>query len=769
MASIGYAAQGAGDKFSAMSVVAISALSTITSQAVMAGGSLVKSLSADQIYAGWAKYERLMETTQMMMSATRDEVGTTWADRAEQMDYINGKIEKLMWYSDETSYNFVDMAENIGKFTANGIALDDSVVAMMGVANWAALSGANVQQAARAMYNLSQALALGSVRVQDWMSIENANMATAEFKQNVIDTGLALHTLHEVDGIVQTWYGTAVTVENFRSTLSEGWFNKDVLTKTLTDFGQFSYDLSDAVDETGLTATEFLGFIDDYKSGAITLEELTSELSSMDYVDADKATEWIVKLSDSYYDLGMAAFKAGQESKTFKDSLNATKDAVSTGWTKIFTTIMGDYLESVELWSSVSEEMYWAFAEELNNVNRLLDAWGDLGGREDIVNIIASIWYSIRDVIDNIRDGFDYMFPKTTAEQLYRSIKKVSDAIDHFTYINMDSTWAMNNVRQIGVELGIIFRDLKRVFQIVAKAAGDAWTKIFPKDNNAFRNGIIAIGDALSVVADKFNRFYATIYWHKDDIQHAFEGAFAVLDIFRQLIIAILKPISQFRLETGDLLEVILEGSGSIGEWLVALDNWIRETGYFDTVVAEAISYLQMIPGILDNILYNLTGLHIYDIVDAVMAYINTIPDEISKIVDRVRTEGLIPVTKDIAKYVLGIPRKIVAALDEMTDVDLMPMYDKVVTVIKDIIKYVGKFISWAASLPGKIDKACLDYFGYHFYEVIGGVIAYIIQIPGKINSTIKYLTGSSIGEWFIKLAGLAKKAAEKIKEFLNL
>lgn len=217
-------------QFSALEVMAITALTNITNSAINTGKQLIQSLTTDQLVAGWDKYADKTSAVQTIMAATAKD----FEDTGEQMEYVNEQLGKLNWFTDETSYSFLDMVSNIGKFTSNNIGLEQSVTAMQGISTWAAISGANVNEAGRAMYNLSQAIAVGAVKLMDWKSIENANMATAEFKQTVIDTAVELGTLVKTgDGVYQTMQGHAVSVSNFNDALSDAWFTADVLLTTL--------------------------------------------------------------------------------------------------------------------------------------------------------------------------------------------------------------------------------------------------------------------------------------------------------------------------------------------------------------------------------------------------------------------------------------------------------------------------------------------------------------------------------------------------------
>lgn len=311
-------------KFTALEIMGITALQRITNQAITTGENLVKSLSLDQIGQGFGKYEQKTTSVQTIVNAT-----------GESIDSVSEKLAKLNWFTDETSYNFTDMIANIGKFTSMGIDMDTSVTAMEGIANWAAISGQGVNEASRAMYNLSQAIGVGAVKLMDWKSIENANMATKEFKETAIETAKALG---ELNAQGKTAKGTAVTVENFSSTLSEAWFTSDVLLKTLNKYGEYADQVYTVATEKGLTCAQ-------------AMEQVNGETMN----------------------LGERAFKAAQEAKTFTDAINSVKDAVSTGWANTFEIIFGNYEEAKSMWTDLANDLYDIFAGGAEDRNNFLE------------------------------------------------------------------------------------------------------------------------------------------------------------------------------------------------------------------------------------------------------------------------------------------------------------------------------------------------------------------------------------------------------------
>ena len=420
------AADTVTSKLSNLGVVGVTALTNLTNKAVDAGEKLLKSLTVDNITAGWDKYAQKTSAVQTIMAATRKEFG---GDTAKQMEYVNSQLEKLNWFTDETSYNFLDMVSNIGKFTSNNIALDRSVTSMQGIATWAAVSGANANEASRAMYNLSQAISTGAVKLIDWKSIENANMATAEFKQTAIETAVAMGTLTaEADGTYKTLNGNVVSVENFNSALSDAWFTSDVLLSTLDQYGAATTKLNEAYEKTGLTTSEILNYIDDYKEGLLDLNKLSKETG----VGVSELKGMFDDLSDSSLEFGIRAFKAAQEAKTFGEALGSVKDAVSTQWMNTFELIFGDYEQAKKLWTDLANGLYDIFASGGEARNELLKEWSDLGGRDDFIKGLYNSLGAIVERGELLKETFREVFPSLTPERLAEITKSFAEISESF-------------------------------------------------------------------------------------------------------------------------------------------------------------------------------------------------------------------------------------------------------------------------------------------------------------------------------------------------
>ena len=467
-------------KFSAMSVAAIAAIDRIVNRAFDAGERLVKSLSIDQITAGWSKYADKTTAVQTILAAT-----------GESMEYVNEQLSKMNWFTDETSFNFTDMTNNVGKFTSAGVDLDKAVLAMQGIAAEAALSGQNAQSASRAMYNFSQALGTGSVKVQDWMSIENANMATKEFKETIIETAKELGRVSEAGEILSitssNYSGDEfVNFSNFRNTLAAGWFDSDVLIKSLEKYGGFATKLQEITDATGTTATEMLRYVREYESGTTDI----GKISRITGVSVEELSGYMETLTSKEYELGRKAFQAAQEAKTFQEAIDATKDAVSTGWMNTFEKIFGNYEEAKVIWTKLAEDFYDIFASGGEDRNALLDEWNEIyDGRTILIEGLSGAMDRLIDIIGLVKDAFAAVFPPVTARNLANITYEFRRLVESFNIFEKDG----ETLTETGRKMQNILRGFFSIFDILKTAISSLWDAIKP-----LRNGVGGLFDVLT-------------------------------------------------------------------------------------------------------------------------------------------------------------------------------------------------------------------------------------------------------------------------------
>lgn len=503
--------QKVSNQFNLLTTIADTAFRNLTNKAIDAGERMIKSLSIDQVTSGWSKYAEQTGAVQTIMAATAQQFG----DQATQMEEVNNQLEKLTWFTDETSHKFTDMVSGIGKFTANNIDLETSVKAMEGIATWASLSGANTNEASRAIYNLAQAISVGSVKLIDWRSIENANMGTTEFKQTVIETAEAVGTLVKVsDNLWSTLDGKGtVSVANFSENLSKGWFTSDVLLKSLEAYGGFADRLNKFTEETGVLTATAMNYIDDYVNKTLNMNEATKATG----MSAEELIPWLQELGSAENDLGRRAFRAAQETKTFQEAIDYVKEAVSSGYATSFKYIFGDYLEAKAWWSEIAEVMYDVFVVGGEIRNQVLSLWKDDGGRETFLEGIRKLIENTTGVLDIFKSSWNEVFFGEEGEEQLNNMAKAllnfTEGFKEFAEAIMPTEDTARNLSRI---LKSIFTILNNGVLII-KTVGRALEPIFDLTNR-FSGSLLEVVATLSELAsgrfDSFmqNKGLQTIY-----------------------------------------------------------------------------------------------------------------------------------------------------------------------------------------------------------------------------------------------------------------
>ena len=373
--SLGNAANTVGLRFNAMYTMADQALRNITTRVQHTAESMVKALTIDPIMSGFKEYETQINAVQTIMANTSSK-GTT-------LDQVNAALDELNKYADLTIYNFTEMTRNIGTFTAAGIDLDTSVSAIQGIANLAAVSGSTSQQASTAMYQLSQALASGTVKLMDWNSVVNAGMGGQVFQDALKETarvhGIAIDKMIEEQG-------------SFRETLSEGWITSEILTETLEKFTMAA------------------------EEGSEQWEKYKQSLMDTGYTEAQ--AESILKMANTATD-------AATKVKTFTQLWDTLKEAAQSGWTQTWEYIIGDFEEAKAFLTELHGFFSGIIEESASRRNNLIGEvfssnWEKLIGKINEAGVETSQFEdSIRKVVGD--NDLDSLIEK------YGSIQKAAE------------------------------------------------------------------------------------------------------------------------------------------------------------------------------------------------------------------------------------------------------------------------------------------------------------------------------------------------------
>lgn len=448
-------------KFSALEVMAVTALSNITNSVINTGKRMIESFILEPVKQGFDEYELKMGSIQTIMMST-----------GASLEEVNKYLQELNTYSDKTIYSFQDMTSNIGKFTNAGVGLEDAVMAIQGVSNVAAVSGANANEASRAMYNFAQALSAGYVKLIDWKSIENANMATVEFKTQLLESAVACGTLTKTaDGMYKTVKGNVIdATHNFNDSLQDQWMTTEALVGTLRNY-------------------------------------------------ADETT-----------DIGKKAFAAAQDVKTFSQLMDTLKEAAGSGWANTWEILFGDFEEAKELWTGLSQAIGGFIDTQSDARNSVLQGWKDLGGRTELIESLKNTLKGIGTVIKPITEAFRDIFPPTTAEQLHNLTEGLLKFTEKLTLSdtaseNLKSTFkglfAILDIckRAIGAILGPVGSLLGKVTGLgggvlgVTGSIGEWLAKLDEaiKKNDAFGKGIEKISDFVSGAVTAIKNFAESV------------------------------------------------------------------------------------------------------------------------------------------------------------------------------------------------------------------------------------------------------------------
>lgn len=507
--NVGAAAKISSTNFSMLAGAASVAMGNIASKALMAGGSILSSFTFGPILDGFREYENQLNAVQTIQANTFSKGETTAT--------INAALDELNQYADRTIYSFTEMTRNIGMFTSAGVGLKDSVAAIKGLSNVAAMSGSSSEQAATAMYQLSQALSTGVVKLQDWNSIVNAGMGGEQFQEALKRTARTYGV--EVDKMIDK-------AGSFRNSLKDNWLTSEIMIETLT---QYTGDLS------------------------------REQLLNAGYTE-EQADE-IMKLAETAND-------AATKVKTFSQLIDTTAEALGSGWASIFRTIFGDFEKARELWTAVSDEVNGGIGTFFDAIQGILDRWDELGGWYEWWYGLGDLWKAISKPLKAIGEGFfsafqgdggkalydfSYYFRHSVAQWLVMSdefannlgkvFKMVGQVVSPILEILIGVGSAFVQIAVAAFKLGVILAStIIKPMILVAAKIGDL-VSVFSDWLGQMLGGTDILGGLSKVldwIVDKFQRLADWMYRIADvTITPVFDGLKVVLE-------AVLKPLGEF-------------------------------------------------------------------------------------------------------------------------------------------------------------------------------------------------------------------------------
>lgn len=503
MDSIGDSAVRTAESFSMLYRVGSAFLERLAGSAVDAGIKMAKALSIDNITAGFAKYEQQTKAVQTILNNVE---GSTIKDTSDL-------IEKLMWYTDETSYSFDSMISNIGKFTSAGINLETASKSMIGIANACGLAGVEASQASHAMDGFSKSMAAGYMSYQNWSWIKTAGLDTKIFKEQLIDAAVELGKL-KVDnkGVIRTAKKTEVTYANLTNTLAEKWLDTDVMNEALGRYADYTDEIYKIAKEEGISASE-------------AMELYGGEIGT----------------------LGEKAFKAAQEARTFSDAIASVKDAVSSKMAAGFDLIFGNYEEAKQTWTALANYLWEVFAYPFDRINESLKSWKESGGFDSLFGDgskgeqgafynYLDAFYAYTEAAEEVTGLLFFDHEEGEVSNLTRAFLNLSDRIKEasiaFQPTNEQLDRFATNIARVFSVIKSGYNILSAIGTMVGKTfrllkAGVA--EIFPDLDDGVTNAVESLSDFSSNIremAESFEYSEETV----QRVRYVFRGLFTVFE-----------------------------------------------------------------------------------------------------------------------------------------------------------------------------------------------------------------------------------------------
>ena len=698
MDGLGGAVESVKAKFSALDVVAVTALANITNSAVNAGKRLISSLTIDQVTAGWSKYEQKTASVQTIMNAT-----------GKSIEAVNGYLDKLMWFSDETSYGFTDMTQAIAQMTAAGGDIEKLIPMVEGIANATAFAGKGAAEFSRAIYNLNQSYSMGYMQLIDWKSVEMAGASSKQLKQIFIDTAKALGTLNEAG---ETANGTLVTTATFASTLQDKWATSEVMEQA---YGRFA-KVTEAAYEMVQDSTN------EIDNATIAYKVLSGELG--------KTSDEYLSLSDSqkalvgtFSDVEIAAAKSAQEAKTFSEAIDATKDAVSSGWMNTVEAIFGNYAQAKKLWSDVCEQLWDIFASGGEHRNDILGT------------VMTSSWDKIAD-----------------------AVKKAGVPVEEF------QTKVIETAREAGIPIDDLIDDFGSLADVIS--AGKLPSSIIVDTIKKLAGTFTKTSEAVEVTSDKLEHFQGLVnkvirgdFGNGIDrinaLTEAGEDAAAIQTLVNKVWEKTGGTWSDTTITAEDLAEVIgdlsteeLESIGYTEDQAKALKELAEEAEKTGTPINELLENLTKPSG--RELVFNT----IHNALASISSVLGTFREAWNEIFtdDRV-TSGLYNTIAAIENF----SERVLKYLDTNAD--------KLKNTFKGLIAILDIF----TSIIGGAFKAAFEVLG----EIFGGAGNSILNVTSNVGEAIVafrdwLFENNLITRGFDKLVSAAKVVIKTIKAWID-
>ena len=659
-------------RFSNLGIVGMTVIQRITNAAVTAGNRIAKAFTIDPVKTGFQEYETQINAIQTILANTESK-GSTLQD-------VNNALAELNAYADKTIYNFTEMTRNIGTFTAAGVELNTSVSAIKGIANLAAISGSNAQQASTAMYQLSQALAAGTVKLMDWNSVVNAGMGGQVFQDALKETarvhGIAIDEMIKSEG-------------SFRETLQNGWLSSEILTETLA---KFTGDLNE------------------------------QQLKTMGYTD--EQIKSIIKM-------GQTANDAATKVKTFTQLFDTLKEAAQSGWTQSWQIIVGDFEEAKDLLTSISDAFSGLLSSSAEARNKVLteglsSGWKQLlaqgiadeeGYIESIKNVAKERGIAVEKMIKDsgsfqksLKEG--WLTSDILAESLADLTNKTKGLSDEelanlgYTRQQIDALEDLNaSVKNGSVSLDDFAKKMSRpsgrenmiegfknsfkALGDILKAIGSAFKEVFPPMTG---EQLYEITERFRALTENFKIGEPTI----NAIKNTFKGFFSIVKVG----VTVVKTLATAAIKLLEFLFPIGEGvlsiTGAFGEFVSGIGKAVTSTNIFSSIIGGLGKLLSSIGNGIKEMLTGNIAPEFQAVFNTISNFMTKVQDAVARFFDGFNFKNFLEIVNE------GLLASVLVSLKKFVDLmrDKGSEVKNVLSSFKDILDSVkDSLVAWQTNL----------------------------------------------------------------------
>lgn len=705
------------DKFSLVGMTGVKILDEISDKAIQVGKNLWNN-TIGQIKSGGKQRALNIANAQFKLKG----LGIEWADIVKDIDYG----------VQDTAYGLDAAANAAAQFSASGVALgDDMKAALRAISGVAAMTNSSYEEIANVF-----TAAAGKGRVQalelNRISLRGINAAAALAKElnvteseirdmaakGTIDFNTFARAMDNAFGehakkANDTYVGS---LSNLRAALSR--IGEIFYTPILDSQIQVNNKLKESIDNIKNAMKPASEGAEAFSTKFDRMAHLISDISTM---LIDRFSPSVEAVREKLQPLNNAMDKVNVFLSDFKSYVSGLP-RVTKGATKEASSL-ADEVERITAADKKIALDIWNFSDPYGNGQQRIDMLGDSYDRvQKYINTFISTGYDVA----------------KTDEILGLS---ASDAADSQETLNQALAKGKDSFKLT------MFNRLAMIFSNIATAASNITTTVVGTVKALFSafGDVFSIGQAsndlvnLSETLVKFTEAIKPTEKTLENLKRTFRGIIAVFDIFYQAIRAVfngvLKLLSPLIGGIDKFGGNIFEVTGTLGDFIFAIDNAIKKGDIFGKAVDKIIEVIKNLPS------------YVKIAVTAIKSFVSNGIDKLSDLTG-IDFKGIFGT---IAESVKGAAK----AFLEWSGIDIHGIIDGIKSWAKEL---------WAAIKSGDYKKALEMLWGG-----IKGTFTAIGNGFKELGTNIKNaVMGSSIGEPIRRFIDILEKLKDKVVNILG-